>query len=341
MFAKLKTFGITIFICAGSINAINFSHAHTVNDENPPLNELKQGGDSWVSHMGYTHGEVAVTKDGNILVSTEVQGSGLLLFSPDGELIRAIANAPSDFHGFIVREEEGVEYIYGTRRYGQSIIKMTLSGQRVMEVIATRIPAEFYNKDPRWNEINLTGIAVANNGEIFVVDGYGMDYIHKFNAEGKYLETFAGKNEPYSFANCHKIFIDPRYSPERLMCTDRYHKRIVHMKMDGSIIGDYANELRRPSAVAFWQDYAAIAEISGRVSLIDKAGELVGVLSLNDVESEINTHQTPPEKWRKDTVTSPHGIIFDAEGNLYVTEWNLYGRVLKFSREAVASALSN
>ena len=31
-------------------------------------------------------------------------------------------------------------------------------------------------------------------------------------------------------------------------------------------------------------------------------------------------------------VTAPHGVAFDDEGNILVTEWNRWGRVLTFSR---------
>lgn len=305
----------------------------------PALNQLEQAGMSWVSNMGYTHGDVAVSKTGEIYVSTTVQGAGMLVLDSTGNLKRTINGAPTDLHGFILREEAGQEYIYGTRRHGQSFIKMSLEGKRLLEVVGTRIPEKYHNKDPRWQEVNLTSIAVDDNGDIFVVDGYGMDFIHQFDNKGAYVKSFGGREKPYFLTNCHKIIIDRRYTPRRLLCTDRYNKRLVHMAMTGELIGDYAKDLRRPSDVAFWGEYAAIAEIAGRISLLDKSGKLAGVLSLNEQADEIDTLWTPPKKWEKNIVTAPHGLAFDEQGNLYVTEWNHYGRVLKFTAAQIQKAL--
>lgn len=331
----LSCFSLVIVFIFPSIRV----NAHSASNHAPKNTAAPEGGHAWISGMGYLHGEISVTRSDDILVSTEVPGHGIMVYSRDGEYKHSIPGAPSDLHGFLIKEENGIEYIYGTSLRGQSIIKMTLDGERVLEVVATRIPHKFYNTDPKRNEIYLTGIAVDTNGDMFVIDGYGLDYIHKFDANGKYTGSFGGRDAPYSFSNCHKIFIDPRYAENRLMCTDRYHKRLVHLKMDGSIIGNYATELRRPSSVAFYKEYAAVAEIAGRVSILDKSGIIVAVLSVNDAEKEIDTPHTPPEKWKENTVTSPHGIAFDSKGNLYVSEWNFVGRVLKFDANIIQKAI--
>lgn len=42
-----------------------------------------------------------------------------------------------------------------------------------------------------------------------------------------------------------------------------------------------------------------------------------------DLAAEINTNQVAPEQWRTGIFTSPHGIAFDSQGRLYVSEWNV------------------
>jgi hypothetical protein len=37
--------------------------------------------------------------------------------------------------------------------------------------------------------------------------------------------------------------------------------------------------------------------------------------------------------WREGVVTSPHGITFDGQGNILETEWNVFGRVLRWDRK--------
>jgi hypothetical protein len=76
-----------------------------------------------------------------------------------------------------------------------------------------------------------------------------------------------------------------------------------------------------------------IAEIGGCVSVWDKEGKQVATLGNNTTAGQSNTPRVPPADWREDVVTSPHGITFDAKGNILETEWNQFGRVLRWNRK--------
>lgn len=320
------------------------SFAHDDHDHpTPPNYEVSQ---KWSElsngkHLvGKSHGEIDVAKDGqfylSIMGTPELKG-GLHIYSAEGKYVGDVANAPDDFHGFVIHQDnDGKEYIYGTSLVHKRIIKMTLDGEVLLNIDAVKaIPSKYHNLDTFKNnqpkpKLKLTAIDVDNQGNMYVVDGYSLDYIHKFDAKGHYLTTFGGQDSPYKFDNCHKIHIDPRFEPNRLICTDRKNSRLVHMNLDGALIGTYASNLRRPSSVAFYGNIAAVAEISGRVSLIDKAGDTVSTLGTNDIKQEINTNVTKPNQWRTGVFTAPHGITFDNKGNLFVTEWNKTGRIVRF-----------
>jgi len=182
--------------------------------------------------------------------------------------------------------------------------------------------------------LKLTSVDIAPNGDIYVVDGYGADWIFLFDKDGKFKKVFGGRVEPYKLSNCHKIFIDPRFEPARLFLCDRGNNRIMHLSLDGDIIGVIADKgLRRPSSASFHGDLVAIAEIAGRVSVFDKEGKEVAALGVNDKQGETNTPNMQPAQWREGIVTSPHGITFDAQGNIMETEWNKYGRVLRWNKK--------
>ena len=42
-------------------------------------------------------------------------------------------------------------------------------------------------------------------------------------------------------------------------------------------------------------------------------------------------NQLPPEKWRTGYVLAPHGVATNAAGDLFIAEFNSYGRVHKFA----------
>ncbi|MGJ8691415.1 MAG: hypothetical protein ACSHW0_02925 [Thalassotalea sp.] len=327
-------YSLTLFI---STEAVSHETAH---ESHYVISKQWQDLANGTQAIGKSHGEIDVDKNGNFYVSimgTNEQKGGVRIYSPEGKYLGDVPNAPDDFHGFVIHQDKnGQEYIYGTSLKYKRIMKMTLAGDVIFSIDAVKaIPAEFHNSEKYKNnqakpKLKLTAIDVDQAGNLYVVDGYSLDYIHKFNEKGNYTATFGGKDAPYRFNNCHKIHIDPRFLPNRLICTDRKNGRLVHMGLDGSLIGNYAEYLRRPSAVAFYNDLAAVAEISGRVSLLNKAGVTVKTLGTNDVKAEINTNITKPNQWRTGVFTAPHGITFDHQGNLFITEWNKTGRIVRF-----------
>ena len=281
---------------------------------------------------GDGHGDIALTPSGEIYAS--VQGGdhpGIQVYSAQGKYLRNIPGAPPDLHGFIIaRAPDRKYYIYGVSRLAQQIIQLTLDGKNVLTIPASAIPDQYKKKEAQ--AINLTGIAVAPNGDIYVTDGYGLDYIHHFDRTGKYLNTFGGKAEPYAFDTCHKIAIDTRFTPLRLLCTDRKHNRLVHMGLDGHVIGVFAQDLRLPSALSIHGDELAVAELEGRVTILDKGGKVLAHIGTNDNAAEYHVNTTPPSVWKPDRFYAPHGITYDPAGNLLVTEFNQYGRLTRIVR---------
>lgn len=281
---------------------------------------------------GDGHGDVALSPAGEIYAS--IQGGdhpGIQVYSSQGKYLRDVPGAPPDLHGFIIaRGPDGKSYIYGVSRLAQQVIQLTLEGKNVLTIPASAIPDRYKKNEAQ--AINLTGIAVAPNGDIYVTDGYGLDYIHRFDKAGKYLATFGGKAEPYSFDTCHKIAIDTRFTPLRLLCTDRKHNRLVHMGLDGHLIGTYAEDLRLPSALSIRGNELAIAELEGRVTILDRDGKVLAHIGTNDNAAEYHVNTTPPSVWKPDRFYAPHGITYDTAGNLLVTEFNQYGRLTRIVR---------
>jgi len=258
---------------------------------------------------------------------------GIQVYSPQGRYLRNVPNAPYDFHGFVIATApDGTPNIFGASLFGQQAMQLTLDGKMVQTIQASSIPDRYKTEQDGKLSLYLTGIAVAPNGDIYVVDGYGRDFIHRFDKSGRYLATFGGQGEPWNFKQCHKIAIDPRFKPARLLCTDRLHDRLIHMDLDGHVLGVFAEGLRWPSALAVFQGELAVAELGGRVTILDLQGRVKASIGTNDNPDEIKTNRVPPEKWQSNLFYAPHGISYDANGNLLVTEWNQWGRMLRVDR---------
>jgi hypothetical protein len=280
--------------------------------------------------IGQAHGDVAVSSNGDVYVSVGGSRGGVQVFNSDGMFLRNVPNAPDDFHGFVIHKEATGEFIYGARLSGQSILKMQLDGRIVLSIAGSTIPQELVRMRDGKPNLRLTNVDVAPDGRIFAVDGYSSDVIHIFDANGKYLESFGGRAAPFEFKTCHKIAIDTRFDPPRILCCDRENRRVVHLSIDGKVLS-VVKEMKRPAAVTIFRDWAAIAEIEGRVSLIDKDGMTVATLGANDVQAQTATNKVKPSEWRTGILMAPHGLDFDSHGNLFVSEYNLYGRVVRYN----------
>jgi len=284
--------------------------------------------------LGNMHGDVAISSTGEVYVSVQDPQAGLQVFAPDGKFLRNVPGAPSDFHGFVIRRQSDGEFLFGPTLRGQTIVKMTLDGKVALTIPASAIPDDFKIRNARSGELAvlLTGMDVAPNGDLYVTDGYASDYVHRFDRAGKYLKSFGGKNAPYHFNTLHKIAIDTRFTPARLIGCDRANNRVVHLSLDGEFLGVVAKDLLLPAAVAIDGDNAIVGELNGQVTILDKTGNVVSRLGTN-AEPGVGTNKLPPERWRPGVVVSPHGVALNQRGDLFVSEFSAFGRVHRFNRQ--------
>ena len=282
--------------------------------------------------IGNMHGDIAVSSNGDIYVSVGDSKAALQVYADNGKWKHNVPGAPGDLHGFVIKKEGNQEFIYGTRVGGAELLKMTLKGKIVLKISGSTIPDSFKRKGKDGKPfVRLTGADVAANGDIFITDGYSSDHIHRFNKEGKYLNSFGGKNAPYGFRTLHKLVIDTRFDPARIIGMDRANNRIVHLGLDGKFIEIVEEGLLLPACVHIHNEWAVVGELRGRVTILDKDGNIYAQVGGNNKKDEIGTNRTPPAKWREGIVTAPHGITCNAKGDIFVAEWNITGRVHRFN----------
>ncbi|GAA5483317.1 6-bladed beta-propeller [Haloferula sargassicola] len=281
--------------------------------------------------IGPTHGGVVVDpQTGEIFASTDA-AHAILVWKPDGTFVRSIAPECQGFHAMDIRVEQGKTVIYGAQLAGPKplrVCKLDTSGRLLLEV------SEATAGQVKGGWDGLTGVAVAPDGSIFCSMGYGAQFIHKFDAEGKWLSSFGGRGsgDQVLTETSHGLKIDLRYGEPRLLICDRENRRLIHTDLEGRWIGEYASHLRRPCSVSISGDFCAVAELEARVTILDKDGTPVAFLGDNPDRGQWANFPVPKEDLRLGIFTAPHGISFDQEDNLYVEDWNVSGRVTKLRR---------
>lgn len=281
------------------------------------------------SALGPTHGGVVIDRLGNIYTSAQ---KGVVVFSPEGRVIQQfIGDKYSNIHDMKIREEDGKEYIYGARNANAEGIKFHAQTGEI--VLKLPFPAE---SGLELKAFNPTAIVVAPNGDIFLADGYASDHIFKFDKTGKYLKHFGSQgDELKQFHTAHGMVLDTRYDPPRLLICDRNHGpkgRLLHYDLDGNFIAEVVTGLGMPTSAAVQGDYVSVPDLHGKVWILDKDNTICAVLGYNaDPATKVNFN-VPQDKWVEGVFSGTHGSYWDKDGNLYVQDWNVAGRIMKLVR---------
>ncbi|QDT81133.1 hypothetical protein Mal35_46110 [Gimesia maris] len=281
------------------------------------------------SVLGPTHGGVVIDKAGNIYTSAKI---GVVVFAPDGKVVRRfLGDEYSNIHDMEIREEEDGEFIYGARNANAEGIKFNAeTGEMILKM-----------PFPKESGLDLkkfapTAITVAPNGDIILSDGYASNHIFKFDKNGKYKSHFGKKgNGLKEFNTAHGMTLDTRYDPPRLLICDRNHMpkgRLLHYDLDGNFIEEVITGLGMPTSVSIQGDYVSVPDLHGRLVILDKTNTIVAVLGNNEDPKTHRNFNVPQDQWREGIFSGTHGSYWDKEGNLYVQDWNVSGRLMKLVR---------
>jgi hypothetical protein len=237
----------------------------------------------------------------------------------------------SDIHDMKIRDEAEGEFIYAARNNNAEGIKFNAQNGD----IALKLPFP-EESGLKLTKFNPTAITVAPGGDIFLSDGYASNHIFKFDKTGKYLMHFGTKgNGLTEFNTAHGMTLDTRYSPPRLLICDRNHQpkgRLLHYDLKGEFIAEVVTGLGMPTSAAVQGDYVSVPDLQGRLVILDKSNTIVAVLGYNADPAKRGNYKVPQEEWIEGIFSGTHGSSWDKNGNLYVQDWNVAGRIMKLVR---------
>lgn len=337
------------FFTAGGAAVLGALTARRANASSTPADaapaSLRTGNGEWTyevisgwghlpvgTSFGGTHGAIATDKAGHVYVSTQSE-TGILVYNPDGNLLKTIANQYPEVHSMYYAEEGGDEHLYttvqkGTPKENWLFVKMLTDGTVVQKITA---PPEAGFKAP--NEWRLTAAVPAPDGSIFIANGYGDSRIVRFDKNGNYLAGYGGKGTAEGLFDCsHGLAVDTRYEQPLLLVCDRENRRLCHFDFDGKFVRTVTQHLRRPCQVSFHGDYALVSELEGRVTILDRDNTPVAFLGDNPHRAQWANYQLQPGDIAPAFFSAAHGCYIDPQANIYVSDWNQIGRVTKLTR---------
>lgn len=279
--------------------------------------------------LGNTHGCMVVDAAGNLLVNTDTEAA-VVVFAPDGAILTKWGkDFHGGLHGMLLRKEGEQEFLYLAHTRRHEVVKTTLSGT-VLWTLGWPEASGVYETEEQFVP---TAVAIGPDGRIFVADGYGKSWVHVFDKDRAYVKSFGGPGtEPGKMQTPHGLWLDTRGKEPLLLVCDRENHRLQWFTMDGAFVRLMDTDLRRPCNVWPLDGGLVVADLAGRITILDSKNKVVMHLGDNPDEAQRAQNGVPREQWQDGVFLAPHSVCVDAQGSIYVMDWNRTGRITRIQR---------
>lgn len=258
-----------------------------------------------------------------------VDADPILKFDLAGNLVQSFGRGLLAFpHGFYIDREGNVWVTEGAPvgdRRGEPGLKMA-KGHQVFKfssdgrVLMTLGQGGIAGDGP-YSFNGPSGVAVAPNGDIWIVDGHrgGNNRVMRFSKDGKFVKAWGGgvgseSNEPGRFSDPHAIAID---STGRIYVADRGNNRIQVLDAEGNFVAQW-KQFGKPSGIYIdARDRIYVGD--GMSNAQRNPGWLPGI-RIGDAKTGQVTAFIPDHQEYKDGESGVEFLAVDANGNIYAGE---------------------
>mgnify|MGYP000847579838 CR=1 FL=1 len=268
--------------------------------------------------------EMVFDRQGRVYMTTDDIRNNILVFNKDGEVLNAWGHEFPGAHGLTLHDEGGEEVLYITDYERHQVVKTSLKGEILLTI---EWPADSGKYKDR-TEFRPTETAIGPDGDIFIADGYGKDHILRYSPDGKLKNVFGGADV---LRNAHGIALDTRddKSPA-LLVSSRAENALKRFSLEGTLLetipmpGAY---ICRPVVQGDHVFFAVlISELpwdsgTGFVCILNKDNRVVSAPGGSTPQYDPNHYLDPLYQTIK-VFRHPHDVLPDADGNLFVAQWN-------------------
>src|SRR3982751_85124 len=178
--------------------------------------------------------EMVQDSKGRILLLTNETKNNVIIYDKGGKLITTWGTTYPGAHGLTLFNENGTEVLFICDNNRHQVIKTTLDGRVLLTLDYPKETGQYTKAE----EYVPTETAIAANGHIYVADGYGKDFIIRYDSTGKYISHFGGRgDEAKHLLNAHGVCIDNRNKKKPcLLVTSRQQNAFKRYTFAGEYI---------------------------------------------------------------------------------------------------------
>jgi len=271
--------------------------------------------------------EIIQDSKGRIVMLTNHTKNNVIIYDKSGKLLETWGTKYPGGHGLTLVKENGEDFLLITDYERHQIIKTTIDGKVVFEVDYPAETGKYANKE----EFKPTETTVLENGDFYVADGYGNQYITHYNYKGKLQNIFGGRGTNDSqFLNAHGICLDDRdKSNPCLLISAREQNVLKRFSLDGK----YLSSIPVPGALicrpVIHNNDIYFAVLKSKESPNSDSGFL---LIMDENNKVISCPGATSPEYQQGKLTElyqsirlfqyPHDVCVDEDDSIYVAQWN-------------------
>lgn len=276
--------------------------------------------------------EMVMDAEGRLILLTDHPKNNIIIYDKSGKLLDSWTLGYKGAHGLTIHAEGGEEFLYITDSGAGLVVKANLKGEVIMTLDHPE-KIEAYNKGAHYRP---TETAIGPNGDIYVADGYGSQYILQFDSKGQFIRKFGGDSfrSPEKFKQAHGVTLDTRdKNNPTLICCARIKNTFKRFSLDGKFMEDYYLPGAFVSRAVIDGDnlYSGVCfgMIPGNYNMQDNRGFVTILDKENKVVSNPGGEKPKYKNGKLQLMYQDqpvfkhcHDVCIDGDKNLYVCQWN-------------------
>lgn len=272
------------------------------------------------------HG-LARDREGHVILLTNHTANNVIVYDRAGRLVHKWGTHFPGAHGLSLVREGEREVLFITDLATHRVVKTTLDGTMLDEWRWPEQTGKYEKEDqyrPSWT-LHLP------NGEFFVLDGYGRDFIAHHGADGKFKRIFGGAAGGIVHWGPHGGMTDVR-DPKNptLLIAMSDQQYLLRLSLDGRKLAQIDLPGGNPRQIRLHDGHFFIAHLAdnwpkdrasrGFLSVLDANLRVISnVAGTAPVYSDDGKLQ--PMRHAEEVFLHPHDVLVDDDGSLYVAQF--------------------
>ncbi|SHJ09494.1 NHL repeat-containing protein [Pseudozobellia thermophila] len=290
--------------------------------------------------------EMVMDSKGRLIMIGDDPRNNIIIFDKSGKVLDYWGTAYPGGHGLTLSKEGGEDFLFLTDsgwfldkngkwvRHNGRVTKTTTDGRVLFDIGHPQTIGIYQPGD----HFCPTETAIGPNGDIYVADGYGMDYIIQYDSRGQYIRHWGGKDnadENYNLSNAHGVAIDYRDKDNPMVvCTSRNEQSFKFFTLDGK----YVRTLHLPNLQVCrpvfddnnlyagvcwsqpkegktdWRDHTGFVTILEGDTMVSNPGGTAPEYRHGELQKAYQLPEKP--------ILHGHDVCVDEDKNLYICQWN-------------------